>query len=89
MTHATPQSSIFTGYVHPVAFVSAQNATTIRTDPSLVGDKRKLHSNLHFHVFFIDYFRYLYPSVFKFYLPFYFFFLVCCMYADIEAVSSI
>ena len=52
MTHDKPQSSIFTGYVHPVAFLSAQNAITLRTAPSLVIDKCKLHSNLHCHVFF-------------------------------------
>ena len=71
-----PQSSIFPGYVHLVAFVSAQNATTMRRNPSLVREKRKLHSNLHSRDFFIDYFRYLYPSEFKFCLPFYYFFCV-------------
>ena len=88
MTHAKPQSSIFNGYVHPVAFVSAQNATTMRRDPSLVRDKRKLHSNLHSHDFLLtisDIYTHQ-CSNFVFLLIVYFF--VCCMYTDIEAVSS-
>ena len=88
MTDAKPQSSIYTGYVHPVAFLSTQNATTLRTAPSQVRHKHKLRSNLHSHVFY-GLFQISLPIRYQILSSLSFnFFGVCCMYADIDADSS-